>query len=134
MFQPSHKYHGEQHDRYGGKQHWPGANGFPFKGEVVPSLKQHEVEQLPVIGDTYEKVFDLNVEEDREYYNWVRDRVRNGVFVRDYIERKWTEDKEWPIIYLEWTQCYTYVPQQIQARSTGNGSATNFTLRRPRES
>jgi hypothetical protein len=131
---PTHKYHGEQGDRYGGTLQWPGANGFPFLGDTAPSLKQHEIEALPVVGRSYERVFDLNVDEDREYYNWVRDRIRNGMFVQDHIQRRWDEGKDWPVIYLEWTQCFVMAPPQTHAGRNGHGSSTNFTLRRPRES
>ena len=129
---PIQKYVGEQNPRYGGRLQWPGANGYPFLGDTPPSLKQHEVEALPVCGQGYEKVFDLNNEGDREYYNWVRDRIRNGLFVCDYKKERWPDDKEWPIIYLEWTQCFAALPQ----RSSTGGSITNtnarqFTLRRP---
>jgi len=125
------KYHGEQDDRYDGALQWPGANGFPFQGETAPSLKQKEVEALPVVGQAHEHVFDLNKQEDREYYNWVRDRIRNGLFIRDHESRNWPEDKEWPIIYLEWTQCYVLSPSQPSGGSTGHGSSTQFALRRP---
>lgn len=131
----THKYHGDQNERYDGPLQWPGANGFPFLGDVAPSLKQHEVEALPILGRAHERVFDLDEEDDREYYNWVRDRIRNGLFVQDKMERKWPDDKRWPVIYLEWTQCFVMAPQQQQtAGSNGHGSSTQFTLRRPRGS
>jgi len=134
MHEATHKYHGEQSDRYDGPLQWPGVNGYPFLGDAVPSLKQHEIEALPIVGKAYERVFDLNDGEDREYYNWVRDRIRNGLFVRDKEERKWPDDKQWPIIYLEWTQCFVIAPEQSQtAGSNGHGSSTHFTLRRPRD-
>lgn len=134
MWTPTHKYHGEQDDRYDGPLQWPGANGFPFLGETAPNLKQSEIEALPVVGRTHERVFDLNDEEDRDHYNWVRDRIRNGLFVQDHIER-WREDgKKWPLIYLEWTQCFVIAPTKPgQAGRTRHGSTTNFTLRRPKE-
>lgn len=127
---PSHKYHGEQGERYGGPLQWPGAHGYPFIGEVGPSLKQREIDALPTVGRTYENTFDMNVEEDREYYNWVRDRIRNGLFFRDFIKRTWYDGKLWPVIYLEWTQCHVQAPQ-TQAGSNGHGSARQFTLRGP---
>jgi len=131
----THKYHGEQGERYGGALQWPGANGYPFLGDSAPSLKQQEVEALPIVGKAYENSFDMNDETDREYYNWVRDRIRNGLFIQDHVQRRWDDDKPWPVIYLEWTQCFVMAPkqQQTNAGSNGHGSATNFTLRRPRE-
>ena len=127
-----HKYYGEQGTRYGGKLHWPGANGFPYVGDTAPSLKQHEVDALPILGQTYGDLFDLNDEESRQHYNWVRDRIRNGLFIRDHIDRRYEDGKKWPIIYLEWTQCYIQAPpRQATPGSNGHGSATQFTLRSP---
>jgi hypothetical protein len=132
---PAHKYDGEQNERYDGKLHWPGAGGFPFIGDTAPSLHQREIEALPTVGQAHEYLFDLNDEGQREYYNWVRDRIRNGMFVRDHIDRQRSDAGKWPIIYQEWTQlCVMATPTQApSAGSNGHGSSTNFSLRRPRE-
>jgi len=129
---PAHKYHGEQDDRYDGPMTWPGANGFPFMGDGAPSLKQAEIEALPVVGVAHNRVFDLNTEQDRIDYAWVRDRIRNGIFVRDFVERRWSTDKMYPMIYMEWTQCYVMSPKQqdLPGRQE-HGSSRQFTLRRP---
>jgi len=134
QYTASHKYEGEQDDRYGSELHWPGAQGFPFIGEVAPSLKQHEIEALPPVGQVHERLFDLNVEADRDYYNWVRDRIRNGLFVQDHIDRQRPDSKQWPVIYLEWTQmCVMATPKQAAAGRTEHGSAIYYSQRRPRE-
>ena len=132
MTTPIQKYLGEQDPRYGGKLQWPGVKGYPFLGEVPPSLRQQEVDELPVCGNTHEDRFDLNDEVRRAEYNWVRDRIRNRLFAQDHIERQWPLDKEWPIIYLEWTQFFAALPQKSSsARNVTNASTTQFTLRRP---
>jgi hypothetical protein len=129
---PIQKYYGDQDPRYGGRLQWPGANGFPFLGDAPPSLKQHEIEALPICGSTNQKVFDLNDEAEREYYNWVRDRIRNGLFKPDHEMRRWPDDKQWPVVYLEWTQYYTVLPQKLtQGGSLTNANPKQFTLRRP---
>jgi len=128
----SNKFAGEQDDRYGGKLQWPGANGMPSMGDAAPSMKQHEIDALPVMGATRQRVFDLNDENARTDYNWVRDRIRNGMFVRDYCKRRWPEDKVYPIIYMEWTQCYVQSPKQTgTAGRKEHGSSRQFTLPRP---
>jgi hypothetical protein len=54
------------------------------------------------------------------------------MFVQDKREFRWPEDKEWPIIYLEWTQCYVQAPsKQVSSGSNGHGSSRQFTLRGP---
>jgi hypothetical protein len=131
---PTSKYRGEQHPRYGGKLHWPGANGLPFMGTAAPSLKQHEVEGLAPQSLAREYTFDMNVQEDAEYYNWVRDRIVNGLFVRDYIERKWDPVAKIHIIFMEWRQLYVQAPPQHRhVGSNGHGSPKQFTLRPPGE-
>ena len=128
----SHKFQGEQSSRYDGKLQWPGVNGYPFLGDAAPLLKQQELEALPITGKTHEKAFDLNDSDDREYYNWVRDRIRNGLFVKDHEMRRWPEDKLYPIVYLEWTQCFVLGPPRSSIHEeVNNGTSTRFTLRRP---
>ena len=129
---PVQKYYGEQDPRYGGRLQWPGANGFPFLGDAPPSLRQNEVEELPVCGTTFNRPFDLNKEQDRLDYNWVRERIRNGLFIQDHISRRWPDDQDWPIIYLEWTQCFTLLPPKSPiAGKLTNANQRQFTLRRP---
>lgn len=128
---PLSKYVGEQDTRYGGKLQWPGVNGFPLLGDAAPLLRQHEIEALPIVGLAKEDRFDLNDEEQRQRYNWVRERIKNGMFVKDHETRRWPEDKEWPIIYLEWTQCVVMCPQQTGTGSAGHGNTKQFALRRP---
>jgi hypothetical protein len=129
--QPSNKFHGEQDDRHQGQLHWPGANGLPFRGEAIPNLRQQELENLPVIGDTYQQVFNLGDEADAKTYRWIRDRARNGIFTVDFIERHWDEETKNMIVYVEWTQLYVELPKGNEPiGGNGNGrSATNFTLR-----
>jgi len=126
----THKYHGEQDPRYGGKLHWPGANGFPFSGDAAPTLKQHEIDALPPVGAFYKKRFDLNIAEDADYYSWVMDRIQNGMFVRGFKEFQWPDPEKEPIIYMEWTQVSVIAPPHQTSRN-GHGSSKQFTLRRP---
>lgn len=131
MQQPSTKFYGEQHEKHNGKLHWPGANGLPFRGDAIPNLKQEELENLPVIGDTFQGVFDLSDADDSDTYRWVRDRARNGIFTIDFVERHWDEETKNMIVYVEWTQLYVQLPKgSNQIGGNGNGrSPTNFTLR-----
>lgn len=126
------KYAGDQHSRYGGKLQWPGAHGLPVLGDAAPTLKQHEIDALPVVSQAHEQVFDMNKPEDREYYNWVRDRICNGLFIRDFVERRWDPANNLHLIYMEWRQLFTHIPP-AQAWSS-YGSARQFTLRPPGES
>ena len=109
--------------------HWPGVNGLPFRGSHIPNLKQRELDALPVIAHACEHTFDLSDPEQATVYQWVRDRVRNGLFTCDYIERHWDEDKQNMIVYIEWSQLYVQMPPQAALGSNGNGNPHSFTLR-----
>jgi len=121
------KFFGEQDARHGGKLFWPGARGLPYRGKVSPLLKRHELESLPIVGDTYERVFDLSNEEDAAYYNWIRSHARNGLFSIDFIERHWDEDSATMRVYIEWTQFYTESPPGGLGDANGDADK-KFTL------
>jgi len=106
---PSAKYFGEQNETYyGGKVCWPGSFGFPFRGKKIPQLSTDEEAsiRLYLTGDFKHKLFDLSKEEDSAYYQWVMDRVCNGLFRLVFSERRWNEETKNMIVYLEWQQLY----------------------------
>lgn len=126
------KFYGEQDEpRHNGKLHWPGMHGLPFRGDSIPSLRQSELDNLPIVGDTYQRTFDLSKQEDADMYRWVRDRARNGLFTIDFVERHWDDAVKNMIVYVEWTQLYVEIPKETSTfGGNGNGrSPTNFTLR-----
>jgi hypothetical protein len=135
MMNRTSKYHGEQGPEHAGKLQWPGVNGFPFRGEQIPNIRQDELEKLPVVGDAREETFDLSKEDEATRYRWVRDRCRNGLFVQDYAhkEHAMVDGKLTTLIYLEWTQLYVQVPPgHSSIGSKGNGSSkTSFTIGGP---
>jgi hypothetical protein len=129
MVQPaSSKYHGEQHPLHGGQLHWPGVYGVPFKGPTAPDLKQSEYDNVPIVAQACNRVFNLSDPEQAQMYEWVRDRIRNGLFTGDWVERHWDEETKTMWVYLEWSQLYAQAPVN-DGRSLGHGSPTNFTLR-----
>ena len=128
MFPASAKYFGEQDPRHGGILHWPGVQGLPFRGDAVPNLLKRELEKLPVVATANHKLFDMGAEEDNQLYQWVRERIRNGMFTCDFVER-WHDANNCMWIYLEWSQLYVQQPRNIEIGSNGNGSPNHFTLR-----
>ena len=109
------RYCGEQHDRHKGRLFWPGHNGIPFRGVDPPLLKRSELSKLLTVGDTYQKAFRLAEKDDAEYYSWVRERARNGWFTVDrQTQPEWNEDKTNVNIYLEWTQVYLELPNNVK--------------------
>jgi len=129
MFTPSSKYFGEQDERHQGTLHWPGVHGIPFRGSHIPNLKQRELDQLPIVAHACHQTFDLSDPEQAAVYQWVRDRIRNGLFTLDFIERWKNEGGTNMRVYLEWSQLYVQTPPQTALGSNGNGSPDSFTLR-----
>lgn len=106
------RYYGEQDPRHRGPLQWPGVNGYPFRGPVVPLMKAKEIEQLAtsgVVGDSYHRTFDLADDRDSRDYAWVRERIRNGWFTQDFVKR-WQKGGS-VHVYLEWTQIYVEMPK-----------------------
>jgi len=128
MLPPTAKYYGEQDDRHEGTLYWPGVNGLPFRGEAAPSLMKRELDKLPTVASSFERLFNMSVDEDAQYYRWVRERIRNGLFTCDFVDR-WHDEHNVVWIYLEWSQLYVQQPKNIEPGSNGNGSPGNFTLR-----
>jgi hypothetical protein len=128
MLYPSSKYHGEQNDLHGGPLHWPGVNGVPFLGQAPPNLRQRELEQLPVVCYSFHYTFDLGDQAQGQIYQWIRDRIRNGLFTCDWVERHWDDKAKRMWIYIEWSQLYVTLPKNNFLGSTGNGSPKQFSL------
>ena len=105
---PTPKFYGEQNEKHGGILYWPGFCGFPLKSAAPPGIVE-DTSQISLIGDHRCKIFNLSNEEDKEYYEWVKDRIRNGLFTQDYIEYHWDQESKTMFIYLEWTQIYAYI-------------------------
>jgi hypothetical protein len=123
------KFNGDQNDRYDGELTWPGLHGIPFMGDgAVPNLRGPEAEQLPISGKARHKVFDLSNEEDNEYFQWVRDRCRNGLFTQDHIERHWNKETNSMVIYMEWTQLFRHAPIKQGGNGDGHQNGSTFTI------
>ena len=108
---PSAKFLGDQNGGYDGRLFWPGVGGFPFRGNKAPMLSPDVKERIYLTGDAKHGTFDLAIPEQSQQYAWVRDRIRNGLFTEDYIERHWNDETKNQIVYLEWTQLYTQLTE-----------------------
>jgi hypothetical protein len=129
MFHPTVKYQNEQGSGHKGQLHWPGVNGLPFLGQAPPNIRQHELEQLPIVGYACHQLFNLSDDDQSKVYGWVRDRIKNGLFALDWVYRHFDEQEKVMWIYIEWTQLYVMMPPNYLMGSNGNGSPSNFTLR-----
>jgi len=106
------KYIGEQDSRHGGALIWPGYMGFPFRGKPELMTEAEQQKNIRFVSDAKNYVFDLSKKEDKEYYQWVQDRIQNGLFQLVYIERHWDPDKKNMYIYMEWNQIYAHCIKQ----------------------
>ena len=61
--------------------------------------------KIYIAADYHSFTFDMSKTEDREYYLWVKERIKNKWFSQEKINYKWLQSH--PVIYLEWTQYYT---------------------------
>ena len=116
MLRPITKFFGEQSTHHRGTLLWPGIHGLPFRSldGTVPVIGKDNINRVYYAGDACHAVFDLSDDEQAQMYCWVRDRIRNGWFILDYIERHWDPDKRNMVIYMEWTQPYTQMYKQEQ--------------------
>jgi len=106
---------------HGGKLHWPGTEeGFPFRGETVPNLKQQELEQLPLALDYKSRSFKLWDEQDKVAFDLVMDRVVNGWYMQHKRFDNYVAEHQDFVIRLEWVQIYGEDP-----RSKNPGSGVN---------
>lgn len=119
-----------------GPVQWPGVNGLPFLGDGIPNLKRNELEQLPIVGFKGVDQFDLSDPGRALVYKGILERVRNGIFTLDFIDRHKIEYKDeegrpcvkW-VAHVEWTQLYVTMPPQMPPGGTRNGRpASDFIL------
>jgi hypothetical protein len=115
-------------DDHGGKQlHWPGSQeGYPFRGNVVPHLKQQEMEELPRVIDFHCFTFYMWDESHQKAFAEINDRIANTWYQEMTRHDKWVDlptkvnapdgqeivmNLPHLIIYLEWAQIYNEIPQ-----------------------
>jgi len=96
-----YKYLGEQSPWHPGELTWPGYKGFPVLGGVDYN---QETLYVTLVSFFYSKVFDLQDEEDKRYYDWVMDRIVNGWFIK--LQSNVIQNDQGIKVYLEWTQRY----------------------------
>jgi hypothetical protein len=127
------KYFSDQGgDRHGGPLHWPGtADGFPFRGDNIPNLKQHEMEQLPHVLDYKSRSFKLWDPADTAEFNLVMDRIVNGWYVQHKRYDNWVQEHLEYIVRLEWIQIYGESPNTKAPGSGFDGQNQTITLDRP---
>lgn len=107
---------GEDH---GGPLHWPGtADGFPFRGETIPNLKQQELEQLPLALDYKSRSFKLWDAQEKAEFDVVMDRIVNGWYMQHKRYDNYVPEHQEYVVRLEWVQIYGEHPA---SKNPGSG-------------
>jgi hypothetical protein len=116
------KYFGEQGDLHGGRLFWSRNLPVPFRGSHAPTLTNEELEsQVDVQYDYRSEFFDFSKEDQKAKYDWVMDRIVNGLFTHHFIDRHVDHEKGVVTVYIEWSQRYAQLsPQAKAARSQGH--------------
>jgi len=92
---------------HGGKLHWPGdIDGFPFRSESVPHLKQDEADRILHVMDYKSRMFCLWDPADKAEFDGIMDRIVNGWFMQHRREDTWDAEHKHYRVWLEWVQVY----------------------------
>ena len=98
-------------DQHGGQLHWPGTpDGFPFRGNVVPDLRDDEIYNVPLALDFHSNTFRLWKPEEKFDYDIIQDRICNGWYMEKRRIDRWSDEHCGLVVYLEWVQIYGETP------------------------
>jgi len=116
------KFFGEQGDLHGGRLFWSKNLPVPFRGAFAPTLTQNELEsEVDVQYDYHSEFFDLLDPEQKVKFDWVMDRIVNGLFTHHFVCRNVDHEKGRVTVYIEWSQKYAQLsPQARAARNQGH--------------
>lgn len=116
---------GEDH---GGALFWPGTmDGFPYRGQAAPHLKQEEMEQIELALDYKSRMFCLWDPAEKAEFDQIMDRVINGWYMQHVRKDEWDSEHQHYRVWLEWVQIYGETPRGKHpstvtgSRSNGNG-------------
>lgn len=101
------KYMNDHNGQGRGRLHWhrSAQDGFPFRGEIDPMMREEEFEErLVQVRDARNGIFDVNDPDQNAKYMAVMDRIMNGHFQAIYIDRQYDKDKKTWVVYIEWSE------------------------------
>lgn len=114
---------------HGGQLHWPGTQeGFPFRGEHVPTLKQSETENLAHALDYHSRSFKLWDPEDKRAFDVVMDRIVNGWYMQHKRFDNFVPEQQEYVVRLEWVQIYGEYPAAKHPGSSFDASQQTIQL------
>jgi hypothetical protein len=115
---------------HGGPLHWPGTmDGFPFRGDTVPNLRQQELETLPLALDYKSRSFKLWEPEDKAEFDVIMDRIVNGWYMQHKRFDNYVPEQNEYVVRLEWVQIYGEHPGSKNPGSGFDGRTQKVNLR-----
>jgi len=118
---------------HGGKLHWPGTtDGYPFRGDQVPDLRENEFNDVPLALDFQSAHFKLWDPEDKRRFDAVMDRIVNGWYMQHQRKDIPVDGQDLPLVWLEWVQIYgedtnAKHPGHTNRQPAANGSSQQIT-------
>jgi len=110
---------------HGADLHWPGTmDGFPFRGPVVPDLRQQEYENVPLALDYHSGQFRLWEPDGKAAFDDVMDKIVNGWYMQHKRIDRWSNEHCGLLVWLEWVQVYGETPAGKHPGEGGNGKST----------
>lgn len=117
---------------HGGNLFWPGTTeGFPFRGNVAPDLRQEEMQQIALALDFKSAMFCLWRAEDKAAFDDIMDRIVNGWFMQHKREDTWDPEHNHYRVWLEWVQIYGETPVGKHPTTGAAGRGANGNQQRP---
>lgn len=113
-------------DDHGGHLHWPGTTqGFPYRGEVAPTLRQSEMDAIQHALDYKSRSFKMWEPQDKAAFDLVMDRIVNGWYLQHKRFDNYVESQQDYVIRLEWVQIYGEHPS---GKTPGSRDAYSQTI------
>lgn len=104
------KYWHVRQDRQGVPLYWPGTlDGYPLRGQMPPTTKQHEYEDIPLVYDASGSIFELPAQ--MAEYLEVIDKCANGWWqLRQDQFLGWDSEKKVLYRFVQWLEIHGEVP------------------------
>jgi hypothetical protein len=112
---------------HGGNLHWPGTvDGFPFRGDAVPDLKQREMADMALAMDYKSRLFRLWEAEEKREFDFIMDRIVNGWYMQHRRDDKWIAEENHYTVWLEWAQIYGETPNSKTPGGPADGQSVTI--------
>jgi hypothetical protein len=115
-------------DAHKGLLHWPGTpDGYPYRGDAAPHLRQDEINQVELALDYQSRMFCLWDTADKRAFDEVMDRIVNGWYMQHKRQDVWDAEHQHYRVWLEWVQVYGETPHGKHPGASGSGTDGNDT-------